>query len=126
MPATVKATFEVTGWDETPFDDGVGVSRLTEALVSKKYSGDVEGTSTTKWLMAYAPDKTATYVGIERIQGTVDGRHGTLVVLHDGTFEDGVAKADLRVVSGTDELKGATGAGTFRADPAGTVEIDLA
>jgi hypothetical protein len=126
MPATVKATFEVTGWDETPFDDGVGVSKLTEALVSKKYSGDVEGTSTTKWLMAYAPDKTATYVGIERIQGTVDGRHGTLVVLHDGTFEDGVAKADLRVVSGTDELKGATGAGTFRADPAGTVEIDLA
>jgi hypothetical protein len=126
MAATVKATFEVTGWDETPFDDGVGVSKLTEALVSKKYAGDVEGTSTTKWLMAYAPDKTATYVGIERIQGTVDGRHGTLVVLHDGTFEDGVAKADLRVVSGTDELKGATGAGTFRADPAGTVEIDLA
>jgi Protein of unknown function (DUF3224) len=125
MPATVKATFEVTGWDEIPFDDGVGVSKLTEALVSKKYSGDVEGTSTTKWLMAYAPDKTATYVGIERIQGTVAGKHGSLVVLHDGRFEDGVASADLRVVSGTDQLKGITGSGTFRADPAGTVEISI-
>lgn len=125
MAATVKANFEITGWDETPFDDGVGVSKLTEALVSKKYSGDVEGTSTTKWLMAYAPDKTATYVGIERIQGTVGGRHGTLVVMHDGKFEDGVASADLRVVAGTDQLKGVTGTGTFRADPAGTVEMDL-
>jgi hypothetical protein len=125
MAATVKANFEITGWDETPFDDGVGFSKLTEALVSKKYSGDVEGTSTTKWLMAYAPDKTATYVGIERIQGTVGGRHGTLVVMHDGRFEDGVASADLRVVSGTDQLKGVTGSGTFRADPAGTVEMDL-
>lgn len=125
MAATVKASFEVTGWDETPFDDGVGVSKLTEALVSKKYSGDVDGTSTTKWLMAYAPDKTATYVGIERIQGTVNGKHGTLVVLHDGKFEDGVATAELRVVGGTDQLKEITGSGRFRADPAGTVEIDI-
>jgi hypothetical protein len=47
------------------------------------------------------------------------------VVLHDGRFEDGVASADLRVVSGTDQLKGATGSGTFRADPAGTVEFSI-
>jgi hypothetical protein len=125
MAATVKATFEVTSWDETPFDDGVGVSKLTEALVSKKYSGDVDGTSTTKWLMAYAPDKSATYVGIERIQGTVAGKHGSLVLLHDGKFEDGVASAELRVVGGTDELEGVSGTGNFRADPAGTVEIDI-
>jgi len=125
MAATVKATFEVTSWDETPFDDGVGVSKLTEALVSKKYSGDVDGTSTTKWLMAYAPDKSATYVGIERIQGTVAGKHGSLVLLHDGKFGDGVASAELRVVGGTDELEGVSGTGNFRADPAGTVEIDI-
>ena len=125
MAATVKATFEVTSWDETPFDDSVGVSKLTEALVSKKYSGDVDGTSTTKWLMAYAPDKSATYVGIERIQGTVAGKHGSLVLLHDGKFEDGFASAELRVVGGTDELEGVSGTGNFRADPAGTVEIDI-
>jgi len=125
MAATVKATFEVTSWDETPFDDSVGVSKLTEALVAKKYSGDVDGTSTTKWLMAYAPDKSATYVGIERIQGTVAGKHGSLVLLHDGKFEDGVASAELRVVGGTDELEGVSGTGNFRADPAGTVEIDI-
>ena len=42
MSTRVEARFEVTGWDETPFDDGVGVSKLTEALVSKKYTGDVD------------------------------------------------------------------------------------
>ena len=125
MAAHIEARFEVTNWDETPFDDGVGVSKLTEALVGKKYSGDIDGTSTTKWLMAYSPDKTANYVGIERIKGTVGGKRGSLVLLHDGTFADGAATATLRVVSGTDELAGATGGGKFRADPAGSVTLDL-
>ena len=84
MTVHIEARFEIANWDESPFDDGVGVSKLTEALVTKKYSGDVDGTSTTKWLMAYAPDKTATYVGIERIKGTVGGKRGSLVLLHDG------------------------------------------
>ena len=125
MTTHIEARFEIANWDETPFDDGVGVSKLTEALVGKKYSGDIDGTSTTKWLMAYAPDKTATYVGIERIKGTVGGKRGSLVLLHDGTFADGAATATLRVVSGTDELAGATGGGKFRADPAGAITLDL-
>ena len=71
--------------------------------------------------MSYAPDKSATYVGIEHITGTIGGRNGGMVLLHDGEFRDGVATADLRIVSGTDELSGATGAGKFRADPAGSM-----
>ncbi|MDT5238862.1 MAG: hypothetical protein QOD97_1060 [Mycobacterium sp.] len=125
MTSRVEAEFEIAGWEETPFDEGVGVAKLTEALVEKKYSGGIEATSTTKWLMAYAPDKTATFVGIERIKGTVDGKHGSLVLLHDGDFKDGAATATLRIVSGTDELKGMTGEGTFRADPAGSMTLEL-
>lgn len=94
--AHIEATFEIADWTETPFDEGVGVAKLTEALVAKKYSGGIEGTSTTKWLMAYTPDATATFVGIERVTGSVDGHRGTLVLLHDGTFENGVASASLR------------------------------
>ena len=75
--------------------------------------------------MAYAPDKTATFVGIERIKGTVGGKRGSLVLLHEGTFEGGAATATLRVVSGTDELTHVTGGGNFRADPAGAVTLDL-
>jgi hypothetical protein len=125
MTSRIDAVFEIAGWDETPFDEGVGVAKLTEALVEKKYSGGIDATSTTKWLMAYAADKTATFVGIERIKGTVDGKRGSLVVLHDGDFKDGAATATLRIVSGTDELKEMTGKGTFRADPAGSVTLEL-
>jgi len=125
MTARIEAGFEIVNWEETPFDDGVGVSKLTEALVDKKYSGDVDGTSTTKWLMAYAPDKTATYVGIERIKGTIGGKRGSLVLMHEGAFEGGAATATLRVVSGTDELAGASGSGKFRADPTGSLMLDL-
>lgn len=125
MTTHVEAGFEIAKWDETPFDDGVGVSKLTEALVEKTYSGDIDGTSTTKWLMAYAPDKTATYVGIERVKGMIAGKRGSLVLFHDGSFEGGAATAEIRVVSGTDELSGASGRGAFRADPAGALTLEL-
>ena len=125
MPARIHAQFEITSWDETPFDDGTGVAKLTEALVAKKYTGDVEGTSTTKWLMAYAPDKTATFVGLERIKGTVSGKHGSLVLRHVGTFENGSANASLTVISGTNELISASGNGDFTANPAGSITLDL-
>jgi hypothetical protein len=125
MSNQIRAQFEISSWDETPFDEGTGVAKLTEALVEKSYTGDVEASSTTKWLMAYAPDKTATFVGIERIKGTVGGKRGSLVLLHEGTFEGGAATATLRVVSGTDELTDVTGGGKFRADPAGAVTLDL-
>jgi hypothetical protein len=126
MTDQLRARFEIASWDEIPFDEGTGVAKLTEALVSKNYSGDIEGTSTTKWLMAYAPDKSATFIGLERIRGAVAGRHGSLVVQHVGKFEEGSATAELTVVSGTNELKNATGTGIFFADPAGSVTLDLA
>jgi hypothetical protein len=125
MTTQIKAAFEIGSWDETPFEDGDDETKLTEALVSKRYSGDIDGTSMTKWLMAYAEDKSATYVGIEHITGTVGGRRGGLVLLHDGEYADGVASAVMRVVSGTGELAGATGSGKFRADPAGSLLLDL-
>jgi Protein of unknown function (DUF3224) len=125
MSRHIEATFEIASWDETPFEDGNEATKLTEALVTKKYDGDIKGTSTTKWLLAYAPDKSALYVGVEHISGTIGGRQGSLVLLHDGAFRDGVATAQLRIASGTDELANAGGTGRFRADPAGSLTLDL-
>jgi hypothetical protein len=125
MSTHIEARFEVVSWDETPFDGGDDATKLTEALVSKHYEGDIDGTSTTKWLMAYAPDKSALFVGVENITGTIGGKKGGIVLLHDGEYRDGVASAVLRVASGTGELAGAAGTGKFRADPAGSITLDL-
>ena len=125
MKQQLKAKFDVTSWDENPFDEQGGSAKLTEAVVEKTYTGDVEGTSSTRWLMAYAPDDSAVFVGIERIKGSVGGRKGTLALQHVGAFEDGAARAKLVVVSGTDELAEAAGDGDFLADPAGSVTLRL-
>jgi hypothetical protein len=125
MSRHIKARFEIASWDETPFEDGNDATKLTEALVSKRYDGDIKGTSTTKWLLTYAADKSALFVGVEHIAGTIGGRKGSVVLLHDGEYRDGVAAAELRVASGTDELANVAGTGKFRADPAGSMTLDL-
>jgi hypothetical protein len=125
MSRHIEARFEIASWDETPFEDGDESTKLTEALVSKRYEGDIKGTSTTKWLMAYSPDKSALFVGIEHITGTIGGKQGGIVVLHDGEYRNGVAAAELRVASGTDGLAKVAGTGKFRADPAGAMTLDL-
>jgi hypothetical protein len=125
--AAVNATFEVTDWDEHEFDVHAGAGKLTKAKVTKSYHGDVEGDSVTEWLMSYAEDGTATFVGLERVSGTIDGRQGTLVLQHVGSFEDGAATAELTVLAGASggDLAAATGRGDFVADPAGRVRLDL-
>jgi Protein of unknown function (DUF3224) len=125
MARRLTATFEVESWDEQPFDSREDGSKVTSAKVTRRYGGDIEGTSATEWLMAYQPDGTAAFVGMERIEGTFDGKRGTLVVQHVGKFENGAATAALTVLTGTDELEGASGSGDFRADPKGRVTLDL-
>ena len=126
MSRHIEATFEIGSWDETPFEDGDEDAKLTEALVAKRYDGDIKGTSTTKWLMAYAPDKSALYVGIEHITGTdrrQDGRPGAAARRRrSGTASPAPS---LRIASGTGELSNAAGTGKFRADPAGSITLDL-
>lgn len=125
MNNTIEATFSIENWDEQPFDESESTAKLTKASVSKTYEGSVSATSATEWLMAYAADGTATFVGIERIAGTIDGRDGSLVLQHVGTFEDGSANATLTVLSGTGDLDGAGGTGTMVADPAGRITLYL-
>ena len=73
--------------------------------------------------MAYAPDKSAPFVGVERIKGTVGGKNGSIVLLHDGQLTGRRRHRTLRVASGTDGLTDVAGAEKFapirRLDDAG-------
>ena len=96
--------------------------------MTKSYDGDLSGTSVTQWVMAYAADGNATFVGIERIAATVGERQGTIVLQHIGTFDGGAATAELDIVTGscTGDFSGLTGSGTLIADPDGRVSLDTA
>jgi len=74
---------------------------------------------------SYGGAMGALFVGIEHIAGTIGGKHGSIVLIHDGQYREGVAAAELRVASGTEELTKVAGTGKFRADPAGSMTLDL-
>ena len=117
MPAHATAEFEVKKWDENETLDGNGGSKVTHASVTMAFAGDVEGEGSVEWLMGYGDDGTAAFVGLERVVGKVGDRSGSFVLQHTGTFDGKVARADLRVVpgSGTGDLTGIEGKGTFEA-----------
>jgi hypothetical protein len=127
MTAGIEATFEVKDWNEEPFDDATEAAKVTCAKVTKSYAGDIAGSSFTEWLMAYREDGSATFVGLERISGEINGKRGSFVVQHTGKFEDGAATAELQVVagSGSEGLAGVSGSGDFVADPNGKVSLQL-
>ncbi|MET0144929.1 MAG: DUF3224 domain-containing protein [Ilumatobacteraceae bacterium] len=123
---TINTAFEVTGWDEHQFDRHAGTAKLTRAKVTKSYNGDLDGTSVTLWVMAYAADGNATFVGIERIDATIGDRDGTIVLQHVGRFANGTATAELDIISGscTGDFAELAGTGRLTADPAGRVTLD--
>jgi hypothetical protein len=112
-----KSTFQVTSWDENAILGDNGGAKATRAVVSTTYEGEIAGDGSVEWLMGYADDGTATFVGLERIVGRVGERAGSFLVRHEGTFDGAVAKGELRVVpgSGTEDLRGLEGEGTFEA-----------
>ncbi len=117
MTTHTKSLFQVTAWDESPYDQAEGAPKLTRATVTKTFSGAIEGSSSVEYLMTHRADDTASFVGQERITGSLDGRAGSFVLEHIGTFQEGAAKATCAVVpgSGTGELESLRSSGRFDA-----------
>ena len=127
MTTTAHATFTLDGWDEQPYAELAEGRKLTRASVKQTFSGDITGEGTVEWLMAYRPDGTADYVGLQHIVGTLGGRSGSFVLSSPGTFDGQEAAGTWTVLigSGTDELAGLTGTGTFSAPSGGEPTVSL-
>ena len=127
MTTHATGTFQVTSWDEKPYQETEGGPKLTRASITKSFKGDIEGEGTLEYLMVYRDDGGASFVGLERIVGRVGDRSGSFVLQHIGTFESGVAKAVLSVVpgSGTGGLRGLRGEGDFAAGHAESYPMTL-
>jgi hypothetical protein len=108
---SVKGTFEITMAAEPPYSTVEGVS-LSRARFDKVFSGPLSGKSEVNMLAARTADPgSAGYVATERIEGTVDGKTGSFVVLHTGVMDAGARSLAIVIVpgSGTGELAGITG-----------------
>lgn len=113
MKTSAKARFAINSWDEKPYNEGQDVPKLTRAAVTKTFTGDVEGEGQVEYLMMYRSDGSATFVGLERIVGSINGKNGSFVLQRNGEFEGGQARESYSVVSGsgTGELRGLAGTG---------------
>ena len=127
MAAKATAKFQMKGWDENPYAELQGSKRLVRSSMSGSYEGDVTGDSSTEFLMVYSSDDLATYVGIERIEGSIGGRSGMFVMQVIGTFAEGVAKHTSTIIpgAGTGDLALLRGQGTFEAPMGQTAETTL-
>ncbi|HEU5000356.1 MAG TPA: DUF3224 domain-containing protein, partial [Lapillicoccus sp.] len=108
---SATATFQISGWDEDVYAELGPGAKLSRAEVAQTFSGDIEGEGSVTWLMAYTSEKSAEYVGLQRVTGSLGGAEGSFLLTTQGAYDGAVAEGTWTVVagSGTDGLAGLTG-----------------
>ncbi|WP_081616738.1 DUF3224 domain-containing protein [Thiobacillus thioparus] len=127
MSIESKCIFQITGWDEKTYQEIGDNAKLTNAKVTQSYSGAIEGTSTTEYLMSYTGHGTANFVGLERVSATIEGKSGTFVIQHVGSFSEGKARSSWSIIpgSGTEGLACLCGKGSFVAGHGEPAQVSL-
>ena len=128
MTQSAQSTFAISSWNETPFDELKDGSKLSRASIVKSYEGSLSGQGKAEQLASYLPGGSGQFSAIERFRGSLDGREGTFVFQHVGTFENGTVHATWKVVPGsaTGELTGLRGEIVFEAGHAESYTIQFA
>src|SRR3712207_146555 len=112
--ATTSGSFTVmsVGGEDTLADGGV---RVTHAWGAQAFDGGIVGGGSVDWLMCYRADKTAELVGVQRIDGTIDGRRGSFVLTSSGSHDGSTSSGSWSIVagSGTGALAGIRGTGSW-------------
>lgn len=123
----VEGVFQITGWNEESYSEGDDGVKQSYAKVSQNYSGAIDGTSTVHYLMSYQSAGSALFTGFETLTATIEGKTGTVVIQHNGTFEQGVASSSFVIVpgSGNEQLAGLTGSGSFRSTENGQAKYQF-
>ena len=101
--------------------------RLTHAQGTQTFTGDIKGDGAVHWLMLYRGDRTAQFVGMQRISGSIGGRRGTVVFAAQGVHDGKGSRIKLEVVPGSasGELEGLTGKGKLENPGAKTGTYEL-
>ncbi|HKZ11433.1 MAG TPA: DUF3224 domain-containing protein [Rhodanobacteraceae bacterium] len=123
-----NATTAVRIYEQVAYDEPVEGPALSRIHLGELFSGDIEACGTTEFLQSTHADGSASFVGIERIDGILGGRRGTFLLQSTGAVSGNVVSAKWFVIagSGTGELAGLRGTGGLRASlgEGGTAYLD--
>lgn len=106
---TIKGTFDVTMHAEPPYFEEDGVT-LARATFDKTFYGPLSAQGVVQFLSVRA-GANAAYVALERIEGTLQGRHGSFVATHKAQASSTGKSLTIEIVpgTGTAELRGIEG-----------------
>jgi Protein of unknown function (DUF3224) len=123
-----RGKFTVESGGEDAYEMLDNSVRLTHANGTQTFTGDIKGDGAVHWLMLYRGDKTAQFVGMQRISGTIGGRRGTVVLAAEGVHDGKGSRIKLAVVPGSasGDLEGMSGKGKLENPGAktGTYELE--
>ena len=126
---TVRANAVITvhAYQPVVYDEPADGPALSRIHVEESFSGDIAGEGVVEFLQVARPDGSASFVGIERVAGSLAGRQGTFLLQDAGTVDGNVVSGDWFVVagSGTGGLAGLRGTGGFRANLGEGAEVHL-
>lgn len=122
-----KATITVQKYEPAEYDSPAEGPVLSRIHVEESFNGDIEAKGVVEFLQAALADGSASFVGIERVTGTIAGKQGTFLLQDAGTVTGNVVSGDWFVVpgSGTGELSGLRGEGGFRANLGQGADVHL-
>ncbi len=118
---------DVSVYQPTPYDEPAEGPALVRIHVVETFSGDIEGRGVAEFLQTVRGEDEASFVGVERVTGSIGGRAGTFVLQDQGTLRGTTVTGTWFVVpgSGTGELTGLRGEGGFTAALGQRADITL-
>jgi Protein of unknown function (DUF3224) len=112
MTNKAVGTFEVSIKPVGSTEAAASGATLGRMSLDKQYSGGLVAKATGEMLTAMSAVKgSGSYVAVEKVTGTLDGRKGSFAFVHQGTMNRGAQQLSIAIVpdTGTDELTGITG-----------------
>jgi hypothetical protein len=122
-----NAVITVHKYEPAAYDEPAEGPALTRIHVEESFAGDISGEGVVEFLQAARADGSASFVGIERITGTLAGREGTFLLQDAGTVEANIVSGTWFVIpgSGTAQLTNLRGEGAFRANLGEGAQVHL-
>lgn len=122
-----SGNINVKVYEPTAYDQPSEGPALVRIHVVEDFSGDIEGEGVAEFLQTTRGEDEASFVGVERVSGSIGGKAGTFVLQDEGTLKGTTVSGTWFVVpgSGTGELRGLRGEGGFEAELGEGADITL-
>jgi Protein of unknown function (DUF3224) len=117
----------VKTYEPAVYDEPAEGPALVRIHVVEDFSGDIEGEGVAEFLQTTGGEDEASFVGVERVSGSIGGKSGTFVLQDEGTLKGTTVSGNWFVIprSGTGELRGLRGEGGFTAELGQGADITL-